>query len=224
MEASETEARIKALEQKVRNLQDIEEINRLQRAYGFYIEHWMSQEIIDLFADGPDVSLTLGAGTFLGKEGVIRYFNNIKASPEFLHQVMQLNGIVDVDPDGQTAKGRWYGWGSVALPAKKGIRQHFFNGTYSCEFIKEAGIWKIQKVRFDQLYSASPAEGWVRPEQVAPADAEGIFPKLKADIPRTFSPHYPCGYVYPFHFKHPVTKKETSERTRNLSLKGKVDL
>ena len=62
MEPSETEARIEAPEEKVRNLQDIEEINRLQRAYGFYIEHWMSQEIIDLFAD--DVSLTLAPVLF----------------------------------------------------------------------------------------------------------------------------------------------------------------
>jgi hypothetical protein len=224
MKAAEYEARIKALENEVRTLRDIEEINRLQRSYGYYIEHWMAQEIIDLFADGPDVSLTLGAGTYLGKKGVIRYFNNMKVTPGFLHQVMQLSGIVDVDPDGKTAKGRWFGWGSAALPARKGTRQHFFNGTYSCEYIKEGGKWKIEKLRFDQLYRATPATGWVKPEEVAPTDAEGISPKLIADIPRTFSPYYPCGYVYPFHFKHPVTGKETSERTRNKSLKGDVDL
>ena len=64
MQPSETEARIEAQEEKVRNLQDLEEINRLQRAYGFFIKHWMSQEIIDLFADGSDVSLTLAPVLF----------------------------------------------------------------------------------------------------------------------------------------------------------------
>jgi hypothetical protein len=231
MAVEDLEARIKTLEAMVksqaielRTLKDIELINRLQRAYGYYIERWMSQEIIDLFTDGPDVSLTLGAGTFLGKEGVIRYFNNIKPSSQFMHQVMQISGIVDVDPDGKSAKGRWFGWGSAALPANKGVRQNFFNGTYTAEYIKEAGIWKIKKLRFDQLYSAHPATGWVSPDQLVPDDAEGMFPRLKADIPRTFSPHYPCGYIYPFHFKHPVTGKETSERARNKALKGDVDL
>jgi hypothetical protein len=219
-----TSARIKALEQQVSNLRDIEEINRLQRAYGYYIEHWMAQEIIDLFADGPDVSLTLGGGTYLGKKGVIRFFTNMKTSPEFLHQVMQISGIVDVDPDGKNAKGRWYGWGAVALPAKKGIRQHFFAGTYSSEYIKEGGTWKFKTLRFDQLYNASPAIGWVKPEQVVPDNAEGISTGLHADIPRTFSPRYPCEYIYPFHFKHPVTGKVTSERAKNKSLKGEVDL
>jgi hypothetical protein len=224
METSKTEARIKALEQEVRTLRDIEEINRLQRAYGYYIEHWMLQEIIDLFADGPDVSLTLGAGTYVGKKGVIRFFTNMKTSPEFMHQVMQISGIVDVDPDGKNAKGRWFGWGSAALPATKGVRQHFFSGTYSSEYIKEDGIWKFKKLRFDQLYRATPATGWVKPERVAPDDARGISSGLQADIPRTFSPFYPCEYIYPFHFKHPVTGKETSERIKNSSLKGEVDL
>ena len=109
------EARIKYLEDELRRLKDIEEIKTLQKAYGYYLEHFMSQEIIDLFSDGPDVSLTLAAGTYLGKEGVIKFFSRIVASQEFLHQVMQLSGIVTVDLDGKTARGRWYGWGSAAL-------------------------------------------------------------------------------------------------------------
>ena len=41
-------------------------------------------------------------------------------NPEYLHQVMQLSGIVDVAPDGKTAMGRWYGFGANALPAGDG--------------------------------------------------------------------------------------------------------
>jgi hypothetical protein len=111
VKVAELEARLKILEKQVRTLQDIEEIKTLQKAYGYYIEHWMSKEIIGLFSDGPDVTLTLAAGTYLGKKGVIKYFERMKdPSPEFLHQVMQLSGIVSVDPGGNTAKGRWYGF------------------------------------------------------------------------------------------------------------------
>jgi hypothetical protein len=214
--------KLRGLEDEVRRLRDIEEIKTLQKAYGYYLEHWMSQEVIDLFADGNDVTLTLAAGTYLGKEGVKKYFNHTVATPEFIHQVMQLSGIVTVDPDGKTAKGRWYGWGSVARPVQKSIRQHFFNGIYECEYIKEGGVWKIQKMKFDQIYKASPKEGWVKPELVAPFDPS-IYqtpPNIKADIPRTVFPSYPSGYITPFSFNHPVTGRKTTEELKNSSLKG----
>ena len=220
MNVEELEARLEVLEKQVRTLQDIEEIKTLQKAYGYYIEHWMAQEIIDLFADGPDVSLTLAAGTYLGKEGIRRYFENIKPTADFLHQVMQLSGIVNVDPDGKTAKGRWYGYGAIAIPSSTGVRESFMSGIYGCEYIKEDGTWKIKKLRFDLHYTATPARGWVRPEQAATIDPQYVPTMLEADIPRTFNPRYPSGYIFPFHYKHPVTDKETSEGARNSSIEG----
>jgi hypothetical protein len=57
MKIEELEAKVKTLENKIRTLEDIEEIKKLQRAYGYYLEHWMAEDIIDCFADGPDTSL-----------------------------------------------------------------------------------------------------------------------------------------------------------------------
>ena len=54
MENTEIEDRFKDLEAKVRLLEDLEAIKRLQRSYGYYLENWMYEEIIDCFADGPD--------------------------------------------------------------------------------------------------------------------------------------------------------------------------
>ena len=211
MEVEEMEAKIKALEDQVRNLQtlqDIEEIKKLQKAYGYYLEHWMAEEIIDLFSDGTDVTLDLSAGTFLGKEGVKRYFRHMKEEdPEFLHQVMQLSGIVDVNPDGQKAKGRWYGFGAIAMPRGGGVRQSFMSGIYDMEYVKEDGKWKIKELRWNLIYSAPPGEGWVKPERVAAVDPNFKFDSPAPDAPRTFIPQYPSGYITPFHYKHPVTGK-----------------
>ena len=220
---AELEREIKNLKKEVQSLKDIEEIKNLQKAYGYYLEHWMSQEIIDLFSDGPDVALTLGAGTYSGKEGVKRYFNRLVATPGFIHQVMQLSGIVTLDPDEETAKGRWYGWGTVARPVDDLYVQAFFNGIYECEYIKEDGIWKILKLWFDEIYSATPKEGWVKPELVLPFNSPAFKAKAKCvpDIPRTIEPRYPSGYITPFSFKHPVTGKKTTEGKRNSSLKSK---
>jgi hypothetical protein len=215
------EKRCQDLEKQVRNLQDIEEIKTLQKAYGYYLEHWMSKEVIDLFSDDSDVTLTLAAGTYLGKERVRGYFSHVKPTQEFLHQVMQLSGIVTVSDDGKKAKGRWYGWGAVAMPSDKLVRQSFFGGIYECEYIKETGIWKIQKLRFDQVYSATPKDGWVKPELVAPRNPQNLGPNFKADIPRSTASRYPSGYILPFSFKHPVTGEETSEGEWNMALGDK---
>ena len=221
MKSEELEARLQVLEKQVGNLQDIEDIKTLQKAYGYYIEHWMSQELVDLFSDSPDASLTLAAGTYLGKKSITNYFERLKdPNPEFLHQVMQLSGIVNVDLDGNTAKGRWYGFGAVAMPSSKGVSQLFMGGIYGGDYVKEDGKWKILKLRFDQIYTATPAQGWVKPERVATICPQSSLPRLEADIPCTVSSRYPSGYIFPLHYKHPVTGKETSEKKRNSSIKG----
>ena len=56
MNIEEMEAKLKALEdqvkaqeKKVTTLEDIEAIKRLQKAYNYYVEHMLGQEIIDCF-------------------------------------------------------------------------------------------------------------------------------------------------------------------------------
>ncbi len=109
MSTERLEARVKELEERVRSLQrlqDIEDINRLQRAYGYYLVNWLHQELIDCFSTSPKTTLEWPQGTFIGSDAPRRFFGNInkKKDPEFLHQMMQISGIVDIDPDGNTGK------------------------------------------------------------------------------------------------------------------------
>ena len=226
MNAEKMESRIKALEAQVRTLQtllDIEEIKKLQRAYGYYLEHWMAHEIIDLFSDSPDVALEWPEGAYLGKAGVKRYFEGMEQKdPEFLHQLMQLSPIIDINPDGQTAKGRWYSFGGVSVPRGGGVGQSFISGTYENEYVKENGDWKIKRIRWHLNFSAKPGEGWVKPERVAAIDPNAPFKGPKPDIPDTrFELQYPSGHIFPFHYPHPVTGEKTTEEQWNASLKKK---
>jgi len=215
---NEQKKKINILESRVQVLEDIESIKKLQKAYGYYLEHWMADEVIDLFADGPDVYLKLYEGTYLGKEGIRRYFNR-KRGPEFLHQVMQISGIVDVESNGIIAKGRWYSWGACAIPLGAGVRQYFMNGIYEVTYVKESIIWKIQNLEYCLCYAAPPGIGWVKPERVAALapDAKIIPPPYDLP-PDDYDTKYPSGYILPFHFKHPVTGKPTSEYQRNAEL------
>jgi hypothetical protein len=98
---NELEAKVDTLEKQVRTqakeltiLKDIEAIKKLQKAYGYYVEHMMYQEIVDCFSDSPDVVLNWLEGQWLGKEGVKKYFAFMqKAPPNFQHQVMQIAGM-----------------------------------------------------------------------------------------------------------------------------------
>jgi len=216
VEVAELEARIKDLEDQFKRIQDIEEIKKLQRAYGYYLEHWMAEDVIDLFSDSPEVTVIVRAGEFRGKESVKRFFRHgrdveikITKDPEFLHQVMQLSPVIDVAPDGKTAKGRWYGFGANAFPRGGGkINAGWMNGIYENEYIKENGKWKILKLHWCMTFHASYRDGWIDPQKQVEVDTMAMpdFSALKADAPSD-NTLYPSGYMCPLHFKNPVTGK-----------------
>ena len=216
------------LEEKLARLDDIEAIKRLQKAYGYYVEHWMYQEIIDCFSDGPGVYLNWIEGVWKGKEGVRRYFTHGgKATPTpsgFSHQLMPTSGLITVASDGMTAKGRWYGFGAIFNSDHGNVEKaEFTSGIYEVGYVRENGVWKIQSfdwvipyvVRIDGM-----CEG---PELRSRRIIENVG-EMGAFIPDPDTPlnekdlRYVSGYVFPFHYPHPVTGKKTSEDTRNEKL------
>jgi hypothetical protein len=209
---------IRTLENQTRTLQDIEEIKRLQRAYGYYIDNFMTDEIVDLFSDSPDTVLRVHAGEFRGKEGVKRFFRPSghgtrtrekgRRMPEFLHQVMQLSPIIDVAPDGKSARGRWYGFGANASPVKDGVYHGWMDGVYENEYVKENGKWKIKKLRWWMYFFAPYWEGWVEPDRQCDKAFRHQPPDLSPDAPSEET-LYPSTYICPFHFNHPVTDEPT---------------
>jgi hypothetical protein len=217
MNVEELEAKVKMLENKVRTLEDTEAIKKLQRAYGYYLEHWMAEDLIDLFSDSPEACLRIAAGEYHGKESIRRFFRHgnentpIKKAdnPEFLHQVMQLSGIVDIAPDGKTAKGRWYGFGANAFPVPRGVNPGWMDGVYEVEYIKENNIWKLLKVRWCMTFHAPWALSFVNPSKRVDEFMNRPYERAEALRP-TGAPEetqYPSGFVCPFHFKNPVTGK-----------------
>ena len=219
---------IAILEKKISRLDDIEAIKRLQKAYGYYVEHWMYEEILDCFYDGPGVYLNWIEGVWKGKEGVRRYFTNGgKASPTptgFSHQLMPISGLITVDSDGRTAKGRWYGFGAI-FNSEEGIveKAEFTSGIYEVGYIKENGIWKIQSfdwiipyvVRIDGMCEGPE----IRSRRIITGTGEsGVFipdPEIPLDEKDL---RYVSGYIFPFHYPHPVTGKKTSEAERNSKI------
>jgi hypothetical protein len=211
-------------EREIQELRDIEEIKKLQAAYAYYLENSMGQDVIDCFSNDPGVSGTFVEGTYKGPEGIKRYFSRMmEKSPSFLHQVRMDTPYITVAPDGKSAMGRWYGDGTVAFkPLNNQVDPMYMNVVYEMEYIKEDGVWKIYTLAFQMLYAFQPSRQII-PEassESSPDDrTDPANMKLSPDEWAEYDTQYPSGYIYPFHFKHPVTGKPTSERDYNSRLK-----
>jgi hypothetical protein len=219
MTVKELEVKVKALENKLRTLEDLEAIKKLQRAYGFYLEHWMAEDLIDLFAEGPDTELLVAAGHYKGKESIRDFFHHGRKSVEmkysengeFLHQVMQLSGVVDINPEGRMAKGRWYGFGANAFPEPGGVNPGWMNGVYENEYVKQGGNWKIKKIHWCMTFHCPYTVGWVEPSKRVDAKMDRPYQR-NSQLKPEGSPEetlYPSGFICPFHFKNPVSGRKT---------------
>jgi hypothetical protein len=223
MGEKELETKIKQLENRIQIMEDIEEIKILQRAYGYYYEHCMGQEMTDLWADGPGVKLVwMGVGVFSGKENIKKQYEVFEKvlHPNGLHFVPQVSGIVHVDPDGKTAKGRWTGIAMCDVPGvtKGGDYLSLAWGIYEVEYLKQNGKWKLKKLEYGYVGKADVA----REKMEGTGDGlkeymlhhyDGLFSETNFD----FNPEH-SGFTRPFHFKHPVTGKKTTEDKLNAAL------
>src|SRR5271157_5902506 len=109
MNFEELAEQFKILQDKVRTLEDIEQIKTLQRAYGYYVDNMMPDDVADLFTD--DGTFQLGGNVCLGQKNIRDYFrramSKLPDGTKKLDLHMQLQGVVHIDQSGQTAKGRW---------------------------------------------------------------------------------------------------------------------
>jgi SnoaL-like domain len=201
--------RIVTLEGRLRVLEDIEEIKKLQRIYGYYLDNKLWDEVVDLFSDHTE-SISIGnRGLYLEKKGVDTFFKKVFGGgksgrqPRELHNHMQLQGVVNVDPGGKTAKGRWRALIQMTYQFPDGMQAGWGEGVYENEYVKENGKWKFKKMLWHRTFATPYQDGWAKTATggMGP-DAEFPPDGLLAD-----DGPYPSNYVVPYHYKHPITGK-----------------
>ena len=214
MKLEELAAKVNKLEAEVQATKDIEAIKKLQYAYGYYLEHWQEEELVGLFSHNPKVAVEINDfGLFKGWKAVKEcykfedhypnYPGMKKAPGEYLHILMPIAGIIDLAPDGKTAKGRFYGFFLGAQRREGKLRSLIGAGIWENDFIKENSTWKFLKIFWNDIISSPLDEGWVTTPDM-------LNPKHKNAPPAgpgTTFLHYPSGYVFPYHYKNPVTGK-----------------
>jgi hypothetical protein len=207
MTIEELTAKVKALETRIRLQEDIEEIKKVQRMYGYYVDNHMLEDAIELFADDAESVEISDHGVFKGKSGITRFFKEILGKggeplpPWALYLVLQHQGVVNVDPNGKTARARWHGW-MAGVTMQSGLpRQFWGHGIYENKYTKEKGGWKISKLYFNLTFRTPYEDGWLK----TPVVGQLANGPVSADEPPTAYKPYPSGYKVPCHWKRPAT-------------------
>ena len=194
-------ARAAALERDITRLEDVNAIKKLQRIYGFYTDKQLWSAAADMFSADGTIEVG-GRGVYVGRDR-IRAFLALNGpegpQPNRLFDQMQLQPIIHVAPDGQTAQGRWH---VFAQEAVHGEYANWGLGVLENEYVKEDGIWKIRRHHFFTTMYTPYEAGWAK--QAIPN--EGPSAQLPPDRPPTVAYEaFPKAFVVPFHYENPVT-------------------
>jgi hypothetical protein len=116
----------------------------------------------------------------------------------------QAAGVIDRDPDGIHAKGRFRSITQAGTHQSIEARQRWEGGVYENRYVKEDGRWRIQRLDFRQVWHCTYEHGWAYmgmdyPDYITerhPADPYG---------PDESWHMFPDTRLIDFHYPHPIT-------------------
>ncbi len=205
-------ATLEELQARITRLEDIKQIEKLQRIYGYYLDYGEYNKVIDLFSDNCDSVEIADFGVYKGKVGVRRFYRDLLGGkPPRVGELsigMIMQGVVTVEVGAQTGMGRWYAMSAEAkstVSLHEGeLRQLWGNGTYENEYVKENGKWLFSKIFFFLTFRTTYEDGWLK---VPVVGQFGPSSEVPPDAPPTRYAPYPSGVHLEPHYKHPITGK-----------------
>jgi len=192
------ENELMALSDRIERLQDLSEVEILQRAYGYYVDKSLWYDLAELWTEDGTLEIG-GRGVFLGRDRVFEYMNvglgSVGPKRGLLVDHQQFQPIVTINADGKTAELR-----AIAFVMSNGGWGHNY---YENDYVKEDGVWKMAKLRGPfNMYSGYDI-GWLDntilntfPEKFLPP------PDLPPSVIYLTFPNY---HAEPYHYANPVT-------------------
>jgi hypothetical protein len=218
LSAQDLATRTAALQSRAARLTDQDQIENLQRIYGFYLDKGLWSEVASLFTDDAELEVQ-DKGIFRGRDRILAYLRAIgpeglQAGRLFDH--MQLQPVTHVAADGRTARGRWH---LFAQLAQHGQFHEWETGVYENEYRNEGGTWKIRRLHLYPTMITPYEQGWGK----ASLPASRFEPALKPDAPSRGGPStYDREFIAPFHYPHPV--RSASARASRPAPSGAASL
>jgi acetyl esterase/lipase len=193
--------RLADLNHRITLLNDAQQIENLQRIYGFYIDRALWDQAADLFA--PDATIESGQqGVYVGKHRVREFLG--LAGPQgltwgWMNDHIQLQPIVDIAPDGLTARSRSRELDQLGHVGGEG---QWMEGVYENTYVKRHGVWVFKSLHFYPTFITDYDKGWGQDAQPVPTASKTLPPDRP---PTEVYAIYPMAQVPPFHYPNPVT-------------------
>jgi hypothetical protein len=150
---------MKELYAKVKHLEDLEEIKKLQRKYQYYLFKQDNEKIVNnCFAQKtPGVRMEASdSGVFKGMAGIRRFFidsaADLREMPGFFTMHMAVGPVIEIARDGKTAQSIWFSPGCAG--------NKWIWGVYMIDYVKEDGEWRIWHLIFSPFFRTPYDKGW----------------------------------------------------------------
>jgi hypothetical protein len=201
--AGEIESKLAALDRRLGLLEDVTQLERLNSIYGYYLAHLQWDDLTGIFAPTGTIEIAM-RGVYVGSASVRRNLNLYGQATDsqfgLQHNHMQFQPVIDVAPDGQSAKMRSR---ALSIMGQWERYSQWMGGVYENEYVKENGVWKIKSDQVFNTYFVPYTVGW---KGSTPRPPPGITDSNPPDRPPTLPfEMYPSPFLPPFHYPNPVT-------------------
>ncbi len=133
--------KILELESRIKNLEDLRDIQELKTRYCYYIDNRQWALLAGIFSEKG----TIDCGEFgkaNGREEIQKFFS-VKISDLFSFFIHMVHNPL-IELHGDTASGTWY-WTEPSVYRADGLAR-FIQGRYDESYVKEGGNWKFKSV------------------------------------------------------------------------------
>jgi hypothetical protein len=151
---------VDALARDVERAEAVRAVKTLQRTYAQYSQYGLWNEMAALCAD--DARMTIGDDAVAGRAAIATFLTargggRQGLAPGAIHTQLIDGPVVNLSPDGRSAKGRWYGFflnadGKGAASADGGMFEN--------EYVLQDGAWKIRSLHFHPQFAGAYETGW----------------------------------------------------------------
>ena len=214
---------VNSMSTRLERLEDIEAIRRLHHAYGYFMDYCRYDDVIELFAQNGEAIFL--SGVYKGHNSLARMYKDFlgqiytqgRTGPlyGFLADHHMMQDIITVAEDGNTAqfRGRCYltlGSHNSRPNMPELLPSQVYEGAlYENSYVRENGVWKIQKLEYALQWQSLYEKGWAHTEvdlqpftQTFPDSPIG--PDTILDEVQGL---WPDRTPLAFHYGHPVTGK-----------------
>jgi len=199
-------SRIKSMAAETTYVEAITKIQRLGRAFGYYTDKGYFGEAADLFTDEGTFQWGVD-GVYRGKAHIRELLTrhgggSMKEGPGLpfgrLNLRMQLQPVVTVSADGNSAHARWREWGLLGDYKKSAT---WGDAVIEDDYVNDNGVWKIAVRRYFLNFEAPYQGGWAALKPAAGSWQSSVAKDFPADapVPAPYQP-FPAVFVPPYDY------------------------